>query len=88
MEWDLDEFSNRLFNLRMQLALSQAKFAKLIDFHRVYIHRYERADRDPTAKTVYQICKALGISSDYLLLLTDKEPKLNVKKLRERLNGL
>lgn len=67
-------FRTRLRDALRRAAISQAKLADLIDSDRSTISQIlsEQSTRVPSAHLVAQIAEAIGISSDWLLGLTDR----------------
>lgn len=65
-------FSERLKQLRMQRQLSQNELAKRSGIHLNMIQRYEDGKSNPTADSLYKLCRELQVSSDYLIGLTDQ----------------
>lgn len=64
-------FSERLKNSRLQLNLSQAALAERAVLSVRQIIRYEQGVSDPTVTAAVSMCKALGVSLDYLCGLSD-----------------
>lgn len=64
--------------IRLKVALmnkkrSQIELANECEISNVSISRIIKGDvKDPSAGTIITLCKALGVSSDYLLGLTDE----------------
>ena len=64
-----ENFQSRLKELRG--TNSQANFAKLIGVTQVALSSWERGARDPAASTISLIARSCGVSSDWLLGLSD-----------------
>lgn len=47
--------------------MKQKELAKLIGLSEVTLSRYVNNEREPRVKSIVAICKALGISADWLL---------------------
>ena len=76
----MENFGNRLREIREKRGLSQAQLVKMIAKIEVIqalnsdvIGKYERGERFPSAYKLRDICVALNVSADYLLGLSDKE---------------
>ena len=65
------KFPTNLRQIREQRQLTQSDLARLCDLSEKQIGRYERGVGDPTIEPLTKIAKALSVSSDYLLGLTD-----------------
>ena len=65
--------SDRLARIREQRGLSQAELAEMVSLNSQQIYRYENGRTEPDGEIVARIAVALGVSSDYLLGLTDYE---------------
>lgn len=73
-EFDPAEFSKRLRYLRKEkLKMTTHKFSALIGVHVNTLSNYERQGYNPSAYTIYSICRAFGVSADWLLGLTEEE---------------
>lgn len=64
-------YGSRLKELRMQRGYTQEELADLLGVHPRQIHRYEANDVDPSSTVVSRIATTFGVTSDYLLGLTD-----------------
>lgn len=62
---------DRLARTREQKHLSQAELAEMVDLHYQQIYRYENGKTEPDGEIVARIAKALGVSTDFLLGVTD-----------------
>lgn len=62
---------NRLAYIREQRGLTQAELAEIVGLHYQQIWRYENNKTEPDGKIVASIAKALKVSTDYLLGVTD-----------------
>ncbi len=68
----------RLRELREEHGYSRRELAEKIDVAERQLVRYEQGDNDATADVLARIAKALGVSSDYLIGLSDQAaPQLN-----------
>lgn len=62
---------HRLARIREQHNLSQADLAEAVGLGHQQIYRYENGKTEPDGEIVARIARYLGVSSDYLLGLTD-----------------
>ena len=67
----MDIFSVRLKKVRLEQNLSQAQLAERSALSVRQIIRYEQGVSDPTVSAAVSMCKALGVSLDYLCGLSD-----------------
>ena len=65
-------FAQRLRVARAYKGWSQTELARRADLHSVQISKLERGvTQETTVSTIRALCKALGVSADYLLGLSD-----------------
>lgn len=62
---------NRLGLARTVMAMTQAELAELADVPQSSVSRMEKGEINLTGKSLVKIAKALDVSTDYLLGLTD-----------------
>lgn len=67
----MQHFGERLKWAREHASLSQEKLGALIDASRQQIHAWEKQETAPNGETVKKFAVALGVTSDYLLGLSD-----------------
>ncbi|WP_062052402.1 helix-turn-helix domain-containing protein [Bacillus sp. JCM 19034] len=78
--------SKRLSSLRKSKKLTQAEQAKVLGIARTTYAMYEQGNREPDYDTLTKIANYFGVSTDYLLGLTDKpntddrDPKTEIAK--------
>lgn len=65
------KFPTRLRDLRNSKGMSQATLAKELNVSKSTIGLWETGDTLPDAKSLYALAKIFGVSSDYLLCLSD-----------------
>ena len=58
----LNEFGNKVKELRKENNLSQEQLAEKANLHRTYIGMIERAEKNITLINIEKISKALGVS--------------------------
>ncbi len=62
----LENFGERVRNLRKSAGLSQEKLAEISDLHRTYISGVERGERNPSLLSLARIAQALGLPLEEL----------------------
>lgn len=62
-----EEFSERLWNLRMAKGWSQKKLAEKIGITQQAYHKYEIQESIPGAERIKALADAFGVTVDYLL---------------------
>lgn len=67
----MDNFNNRLRNLRLEKELTQKQVAEAIGLTRNAIVNYESGIREPSIETIILLCKYFDVSADYLIGLSD-----------------
>ena len=64
-------FQKRFNEALKQTTLNQKEIAEKCGIHPSCITQYKNGESEPTLETLYNLCKILNISSDYLLGLAD-----------------
>lgn len=64
-------FQTRFIEALQQTTLKQKEIAVQCDIHPSCITQYKKGESEPTLKTLYDLCKVLNCSADYLLGLSD-----------------
>lgn len=72
-------FGQRLKGLRNRAEISQETLSKIVGVSKSSINMYERGEREPSFEKLKQIAIFFGVSTDYLLGLTDYFPKTTEK---------
>lgn len=67
----MQKFSNRLISLRKERNMTQEDLAKIIQKKRSTVSGYETEGKEPDLETVALLAGYFGVSSDYLLGMTD-----------------
>jgi len=67
----VSSFGGRLRAARRQRGLSQEGLARLVDASKNSVQNWERASTLPRCETVVALARALEVSSDYLLGLSE-----------------
>ncbi len=86
LERKISMLSKRLSSLRKSKKLTQAEQAKVLGIARTTYAMYEQGNREPDYDTLTKIANYFGVSTDYLLGLTDKpntddrDPKTEIAK--------
>ena len=67
------DFAQKLRDLRedMEPPVTQTQLGNLVNMGQVKISRLERGEFEPSLQELFDICKALHVSSDYLIGLTE-----------------
>lgn len=65
-------FGNRVRAARWERGLSQEALARIIDTSKNSVQNWERNSSSPRAESVVAIARALDVSADYLLGLSDE----------------
>ena len=65
------KFNIKLKELRKEKHLTQKQLAQMLDISESCYGGYEQGYREPDFKTLIKICKALDVTSDYLLGLEE-----------------
>lgn len=66
-------FGERLKKIRQKRGVTQESLAKIVSISPSSISLYERGIREPNLSMLISIAKALDVSTDYLLGLTNNE---------------
>ena len=64
-------FRDRFNEALKQTTLTQKEIAEKCGIHPSCITQYKNGDSEPTLATLFDLCKILNVSSDYLLGLAD-----------------
>jgi transcriptional regulator with XRE-family HTH domain len=72
-----DSFGRRLILARQRRDLTTSQLARLADMDETTISHYECDRRKPGADNIRQIAKALDMSADYLLDLSNDTRRIN-----------
>lgn len=77
----------RIKEIRKEKNWSQSQIAKKIGMEQTQYSRYERGENEIKVNVLIEICKALEVSADYILELTDTpEPNWKTKN-QVNING-
>ena len=79
-----DIFTTRLKKSINERGLTQRMLATLIGTTEQSVSRWVRGNRTPDVDALYKMCKALDVSADYLLGLSDERAN-NMEKLKAEL---
>lgn len=72
MAMDLEKFGNRLARGRKRKKFSQNALAEIIGVDQRQVSRWETG-QEPLAGVIYELAKALDVSADWLLGLSDED---------------
>ena len=64
-------FKERIIEALKQTKLKQKEIAERCGIHPSCITQYKNGESEPTLETLFNLCRVLDITSDYLLGLTD-----------------
>ena len=64
-------FTERLIELRQEKTLSQKALAMVINASESAINKWELGKRSPTADSIIALAKFFGVTTDYLVGLSD-----------------
>ena len=78
-----ESLPKKLQNLRERRGLSQDELAQKLDVTRVSISNYERGLRMPDAEVVARLAQEMGVTTDYLLGLSEYESYENAVMSKE-----
>ncbi len=67
----MNNFKNRINLVLKNKKMSQNELAKKIYMSQSIVNNYCTGKREPSLEVLIAICKALNVSADYLLGLTD-----------------
>lgn len=70
-EFDRDEFRFRLLDMLTQLRINNRQLAAMTDTTLKAIKKWKNGSAIPNTESMYRICKATGISADWLLGLRE-----------------
>lgn len=84
---------NPVFSYRLRKALklkkiTQARLSEMIDVGVAGINFYCMGKQEPTVCNLRKICKALGVSADWLIGITDEDELLEVAEKLQRIEEL
>lgn len=68
----MELFGDKLKAVRKAKKMTQADFAKELKVSSSVIAAYEQGKNFPSVSVLIEICKILGVSSDYLLGISDE----------------
>ena len=69
--FDKELFGSRLRSLRKEHKVSQGEIGKLLGVSATQVGDMERGNSATSMPRLYELCKYFGVSSDYLMGLTD-----------------
>ena len=73
MAVDYSLIGKRIATARKQRGLTQAKLAEMVDISNNYLSHIENSHSIPSLETLVDICTALDVTPDYLLLGTSSQ---------------
>lgn len=78
-------FGERLAEIRKDHAHTQANLAELLHVSTPAVRAWEQEKSLPSYETLVALCRLYGVTSDYLLGLSDVDPAYEIKLARTRL---
>lgn len=63
----MDEFPKRLRKLREREKMDRKKLGECCGMSKATISKYERGEREPTARSLEKIADFFGVTTDFLL---------------------
>lgn len=72
---DYEKFARRLKDTLEDLGMSQSELARRAFITKVTVNRWANAKGVPCSDDLYGICEVLGVSSDWLLGLSDRKER-------------
>lgn len=70
--WAMDVVGDRVRKARIRMDLTQRELAVQLEWGEAHVSRLELGGvRDPKGSTIVRLARALGVSTDYLLGLSD-----------------
>jgi len=79
----MESTGDRILRLREEKEMKQKELADLVGITEASLSRYENNKRIPNGEIISKIASALGVTTDYLLGLTDNEglnTEINIPK--------
>lgn len=88
MKIDYTEVGKRLAKRRKELGLKQYQVCEMIDVNYKYISNLETGRSIPSLETVMNLCEALDVTPDYLLMGAVLDSKVSDEKITEKISRL
>ncbi len=85
---DYVEVGKRLAKRRKELGLKQYQVCEMIDVNYKYISNLEKGRSVPSVETVMNLCEALQVTPDYLLMGAVLDSKVSDEKITEKISRL
>lgn len=85
---DYVEVGKRLAKRRKELGLKQYQLCEMIDVNYKYISNLETGRSIPSVETVMNLCEALQVTPDYLLMGAVLDSKVSDEKITEKISRL
>lgn len=82
----MKKFSDRLIFLRKERRMTQEDLAKVINVKRSTLSGYETEGKEPPLETVCQFAKYFGVSTDYLLGVSDERNHIESVFYNDKVN--
>ena len=80
------EFTKRLKDIREDNDLNQTELARRIKSTQKTISNWEKGYSEPNIEMIKELCKFFGVTSDYLLGLTDINTEKQKKIIKNQVN--
>lgn len=65
------KFQSRIVEALKETTLTQKEIAERCGIHPSCLTQYKKGESEPTLTTLFELCKVLGVSSDFLLGLSE-----------------
>lgn len=85
---DYVEVGKRLAKRRKELGLKQYQVCEMIDVNYKYISNLEKGRSVPSVETVMNLCEALQVTPDYLLMGAVRESRVSDEQIAEKISRL
>lgn len=85
---DYKEIGKRMAARRKELGLKQYQLCEMIDVNYKYVSNLETGRSAPSLEVIMNLCEALNVTPNYLLLGADIDGKLKDKEIMDKMEKL